>query len=380
MHTFERPHSKSPRQVSSLFPRLRQSPAPKLNITAPDDRYEQEADRAADQVLRGSASGASAPAISTAVFSVQRACHCGGTCAACQAGEEHQHLQRKAEVPARVNSPAPPIVHDVLSRPGQPLDPQARASLEPRFHFDFSRVRVHSGQEAEQSARAVNALAYTVGNHIVFGPNQYAPSAPTGRRLLAHELAHVVQQNGTGAMLQRQPDAGKTDKPDAGPMKSECTYTVNYVKNKDIDCDTLFQQQKGSKPPGKLCGRAVLYDIKSVTASGKCPPFKGQKLTETKKLEPGKASCLPPGGKFDESSGCDIEADGTLKNCTDLYSLCGPLDDINSRTNAGCENTYTQKLFIDGKEAETHSIHFDIDTTPTTCTTTMTRDGKAVPK
>ena len=91
-------------------------------------------------------------------------------------------------------SAAPPIVHDVLRSPGQPLDPATRAFFEPRFGHDFSRVRVHTDAKAAESAWAVNALAYTVGRDVAFGLAQYAPQTGAGRKLLAHELTHVVQQ------------------------------------------------------------------------------------------------------------------------------------------------------------------------------------------
>ena len=71
--------------------------------------------------------------------------------------------------------------------------------MEPRFRHDFSRVRVHADTQAAESARAVNALAFTVGNDVVFGNGQYAPQTPAGRRLLAHELAHTIQQSRSGA-------------------------------------------------------------------------------------------------------------------------------------------------------------------------------------
>jgi hypothetical protein len=91
---------------------------------------------------------------------------------------------------------APPIVQDALRTPGRPLDAVTRAVLEPRFGHDFSRVRVHVDAKAARSAQAVDALAYTVGEHIVFGAGQYAPGASGGLRLLAHELTHVVQHAG----------------------------------------------------------------------------------------------------------------------------------------------------------------------------------------
>jgi hypothetical protein len=89
----------------------------------------------------------------------------------------------------------PPIVHDVLRSPGRPLEPPVRAEMEARFGHDFSRVRVHTDARAAESARAVDALAYTVGPGIVFDTGRYAPGTPGGRALLAHELTHVVQQD-----------------------------------------------------------------------------------------------------------------------------------------------------------------------------------------
>lgn len=95
---------------------------------------------------------------------------------------------------------APPIVHDVLNSPGQPLDSATRAFFEPRFGHDFGRVRVHAGEQAEQSAQDINAHAYTVGHHIVFGAGRLSPHTVEGLQLLAHELTHVVQQTGADAI------------------------------------------------------------------------------------------------------------------------------------------------------------------------------------
>lgn len=89
---------------------------------------------------------------------------------------------------------APGNVHQVLRSPGKPLEPATRAAMEPRFRHDFSRVRVHADHEAAASANCMGALAYTVGRHMIFAEGQYAPTTPAGKRLLAHELAHTVQQ------------------------------------------------------------------------------------------------------------------------------------------------------------------------------------------
>lgn len=93
-------------------------------------------------------------------------------------------------------SSVPSTIHNGLNSPDRPLDSAMRDFVEPRFGHDFSRVRVHTDAQAVKSARAVNALAYTVGEHIVFGAAQYQPETMPGKRLLLHELTHVVQQRG----------------------------------------------------------------------------------------------------------------------------------------------------------------------------------------
>lgn len=162
---------------------------PKLAINTPGDIYEQEADHIADNVMR------------MPEPQLQRACACGGGCPRCQTeqpSQEHQRLQTKHVGPSDSGqTAAPPIVHEVLSSPGQPLDPSTRAFMEPRFGHDFSHVRVHSEGKAPESARSVNALAYTLGQDLAFASGQYAPASFEGRRLLAHELVHVVQQSGS---------------------------------------------------------------------------------------------------------------------------------------------------------------------------------------
>lgn len=102
----------------------------------------------------------------------------------------------------------PPGIYQVLHSPGQPLDVTTRAFMEPRFGHDFSHVRVHTDAQAAESARAMNALAYTVGQDIVFGARQYTPDTLEGQHSLAHELTHVVQQranNGSKAQIFRKP-------------------------------------------------------------------------------------------------------------------------------------------------------------------------------
>ena len=109
--------------------------------------------------------------------------------------EKHGTTLRRAPIGMSPARDVPLVVHDVLRSSGQPLDSATRAFMEPRFGHDFSQVRVHTDAKAVESARAVNALAYTVGRNVVFGAEQYAPQASAGQQLLAHELTHVVQQS-----------------------------------------------------------------------------------------------------------------------------------------------------------------------------------------
>ncbi|HYQ14763.1 MAG TPA: DUF4157 domain-containing protein, partial [Polyangiaceae bacterium] len=107
---------------------------------------------------------------------------------------------------------APPAVHAVVRAAGQQLTPAVRARFEPRLSHDLSSVRVHTDAAAAQSARDINARAYTVGQHVVFDNGQLAPHTAAGRQLLAHELTHVVQQSGNGPSVQRKPGPDAKDK------------------------------------------------------------------------------------------------------------------------------------------------------------------------
>jgi hypothetical protein len=114
------------------------------------------------------------------------------------------------------------VAADVLREPGQPLDAAARAFVEPRFGHDFGRVRVHVGDRAEESAAALHARAYTLGNRIVFGAGQYAPATASGRMLIAHELTHVLQQGNTPhPMRPLEPAAPAEDELDRHPEGME---------------------------------------------------------------------------------------------------------------------------------------------------------------
>jgi hypothetical protein len=134
-------------------------------------------------------------------------------------------MKARAVAPSLVPTSLPPPASRVLHSPGHPLDSATRAFFQPRFGHDFARVRVHADDEAARSARASGALAYTVGNHIVFGHGQYAPETPAGKRLLAHELTHTLQQLASTAM-QAQMSRGQ---PNGGPDERNADATADAV-------------------------------------------------------------------------------------------------------------------------------------------------------
>lgn len=165
------------------------------------DGREEQADHIAEHVMRMPGSP------------FQRACPCGGQCPRCRAKSAGQQN-------GRMPIEAPSIVQDVLRTPGAPLDSETRRFMESRFGQDFSRVRVHADATSAESAKAVEAQAYTFGRDIVFGPGRYAPAASEGRWLLAHELAHVVQQ-ADAPELQRKPEGRAKAKPRTGSQLEE---------------------------------------------------------------------------------------------------------------------------------------------------------------
>lgn len=109
------------------------------------------------------------------------------------------------------SAPVPPVVHEALREPDRPLDGAARGYFEPRFGYDFTQVRVHTGGLAARSAKALGAHAYTVGNDMVFGEGKYAPDTEGGKRLIAHELTHVIQQRHGALRVERQEEGTTTD-------------------------------------------------------------------------------------------------------------------------------------------------------------------------
>jgi hypothetical protein len=192
--------------------------------------------------------------------------------------------------PTLAGAEAPPAVNEVLRSPGQPLDAGARELMEPRFGEDFSRVRVHSDARASRSAEAVNARAYTVGTDLVFGRGEYAPGTARGRSLIAHELAHVVQQRSatnSHPVLQRA-DVAKTtggeyvaDPYDATVVPGNGGITTGYgvdinitfKANENVDAKKIaFVQTAQSLKDGRVHNRFQADEEKKKVLAGRMIP------------------------------------------------------------------------------------------------------------
>jgi len=178
----------------------------KLAVSRVDSFEEQEAERIAEQVTRPPESDAA------------------------QARESLRIKPAGSELPGLERASVPPVVGEALQSSGHPLDSATRAFFEPRFGRDLSGVRIHTGADAAESARSIRAHAYTTGADIVFASGQYSPATASGRSLLAHELAHVLQrQSRSPAAIFRQP----------GPVQDAPESEINYAAASD---DTIRQQ------------------------------------------------------------------------------------------------------------------------------------------
>jgi len=218
----------------------------KLSISQPDDPEEREADHVADRIMRSHAGPGA----------VASSCSCSGNEEMCDECKQKKtaSISRKA---GGNNAAAAghPVMHQLPRSTGHPLDKATRSFFEPRFGHDFSQVRVHSGTVAASSARAIQAHAFAAGNDIYFAAGKYSPETDTGRKLLAHELTHVVQKAESGAeRLSRQEDGGISD---AG------TQTAH--KDDELDAGTGTHPADPSSDDGQFNFEGVMLSTDSIS-------------------------------------------------------------------------------------------------------------------
>lgn len=216
------------------------APAPiqtKLSVGHPGDEYEQEADRVAEQVMRmpDHRINPGLQAQESVAEQVMRMPDEGG------AGEEdvdseatlavlriicpecEDEVVQAKESSGQLSAVTPGLESQIetVKTGGEPLPETVRAFFEPRFGYNFSHVRIHTDSAAAETAEQLHALAYTVGSHVAFGPGQYAPDSPAGKKLLAHELTHVVQQAPQAQRMQMKATPSETHGNDRSRTSSE---------------------------------------------------------------------------------------------------------------------------------------------------------------
>jgi hypothetical protein len=271
---------------------------PMLAISAPGDSFEKQGDRAA--------AGMRLPAANRT--------------------PQSNVLQRAPVHGASGSDSAPLIVHEVLHSPGQPLNAATRNFMEPRFGMDFGGVRVHSDGKASASARALNALAYTVGSDIVFGAQQYHPATQAGGRLLAHELTHVAQQNGGDSpQLQRtcapQPLARPEFLEATGFAAKDAPFGLTELAFKDVQFPAVVAEEV----PAKKKGAKPVWTL-SQTATALPDPIPSRYTVGIFEEETATAIVVPDGpcqGKYNKATYWvvgpmrDLLRDGELEHCAD---------------------------------------------------------------
>lgn len=224
---------------------------PKLTISEPGDRYEQEADRLAEQVM----TMPSRPDITRAPIQISRF-------------SGHPADKGVMDVP--------PSVEKVLASSGRPLEPAVREDMEQRFGYDFSGVRIHTDETAVQSAKEMIANAYTVNNHLVFGKGHFLPETYNGKKLLAHELTHFIQQKGnaykrTDSLLQYQkctkPSQLKTNESPHRENKNKSSYRIRVIAHASprwkVALNINDEEQQNFKL-SKLRADAVVREINKI--------------------------------------------------------------------------------------------------------------------
>ncbi len=301
---------KKPGSVNSFF-------QPKLTINQPGDSFEQEADTMANKVIQDHIGFPKKDFFKPAISTIQRKCdHC----------EQEEDLQRK-ESSDEKSIPSEQTENYIgsLNGAGRSLTHNERSFFEPKFGYDFSNVRIHADSKANESAKSLHALAYTHGNNIIFGNEQYKPETTSGKKLLAHELTHVVQQQGSISRFIQKADIEyriltwadfQAPVPAKNPFDAETASDIKYpdlttikasITEKQLDevCDT-----KGPPPQkSKKVEATIGMDSTGIHVTS----FFSQEKSWVKPLFKDEAEMI----KFCKT---DTQTLGFIKACTDSFA------------------------------------------------------------
>jgi hypothetical protein len=224
----------------------------KSMVSAPTDAYEEEADRLSESLMHADAV-------------VEAPCDCGGTCASC-ASKHGRGVQMKRSARGPAPAEAPPIVQESVRASGHPLDAATRGFFEPRLGTDLGDVRVHTDSQAATAARAIRAEAFTLGSDVVFASGRYQPHSDGGRRLLGHELVHVIQQREGSHVVQQKPDASG----------EELIQSYVFMGPKTLANDTAFAEQSGTAMAKRVQQRGKLVHDDRIEMNGMLAFFEGE--------------------------------------------------------------------------------------------------------
>ncbi len=228
----------------------------KITLGTPGDRYEQEADRIADQVTSDRAVPLAGPLPVTPMIQRQ-----------VEEEEEEEMLQPKAQGTG-ATAGAVQQAAQAVNQGGRPLPASERAYFEPRFGRDLSAVRIHDSAGAAAAAREINARAYTLGSNIAFAPGEFAPQTQAGRHLIAHELTHTLQQRAMPMVVQHEAATPE-------PRFQDCTPAITGLSLPQADIDMRIAQAIST---AEIWARSALAALQQLQGSG-APASLTQALT-----------------------------------------------------------------------------------------------------
>jgi len=319
----------------------------KLSIGAPNDKYEQEADRVADQVMRMPVSGA---------IHTQSPPQIQRMCSGCEEELQRQTIDEEEEeelIQTKSNSGSSPQLNSQsasgiqnIRGGGQPLNQSVRFFMESRFSKDFSQVRIHADSNASSLASSINARAFAYGHNIVFGAGEYQPETSAGRRLLAHELTHVVQQTGReNGFLQTQPIIQRYFIPPA--FLEYANYLTLGEKDAEKDKELLQQIED-------------MADTPPIPAGGKQPKEADKAY---KKAKSDAEAAVPSGTKFTWDGVENEITDFKISAVTKVRSVEQMVDNYFGGKNAGYIVGYLMEK-VGAKVNPSCGKNFDSSTVP----------------
>lgn len=320
----------------------------KLKVSQAADPDEQEAERVADYIMligapmHPDASAARHPLAQKRWPThevIQRKCvACEGGSALCPNCEEEERIRRKESTLA-ISRPSTPVDSQIvgMNGGGESMSPSVRAFFEPRFGRDLGHVRVHIGREAADSARAIQARAYTVKNDIVFGEGQYSPESIDGKKLLAHELSHVMQQ--PHRMIAR---AVARDYP---TIRSHLSYGILDWAITEAECDEVLSILTSLSPADledtvrRMQGDGLVARL----AENASPTARTANATLLRRIQE-IAQAGEPGGNAPAVASTTRPMPEVASRAPDTFDPC--LVDVYALTNAGLLSYYQRVLPI----------------------------------